>query len=514
MRLRNSAILVLGVLLLIFSLLPLFARGNGEASPETGDREARGHLDFALSGNPDTLDPHATRGTLTFQVVRSIYDTLLEPNQEGEIVPALAESWEVSPDGLEWTFRLRQGVRFHHGRELTAVDVVATIDRILDPAFASPNVSDFDAIDSAVAVDDYTVQLNLSRPQAPLLGALASGWSAILPADLIAGGHDFAGNPVGTGPFVFDEWVRDSRIVLQRNDEYWMEDRPYLAGVTFQIITERAVQVQGLLAGELDVVDIVTDTDIDLLQENPQTKLDTDLSSLVMVLAVNNGREPLDDLRLRQAISLAIDRQPVLDVAYGGGEPVGSFIDYGDPAYPDFADIYPFQPARARELIEELDLPEDMVLRIAVPQNFQPHVRAGEIYQEMLRDVGLRAELRLLDWSTWLTEVYRGSNFDLTVIGHTGKLDPDGRLGPYDSADNYVQWYNGEAAALIAEARRETDQTTRRQMYTRVLEIMAVELPHVYIGSNYRHVGLRQNVTGFHMDSKLDTFDLRNVRLE
>ena len=434
MRRRSIAILFLGVILLTLSLVSLFALGGGEAAAEPDERDAREHLDFALSGNPDTLDPHATSGTLTFQVVRSIYDTLLEPNREGEIVPALAESWEVSPDGLEWTFRLRRGVRFHHGRELTAADVVATIDRILDPAFASPNISDFEAIDSAVAVDDYTVQLNLSRPQAPLLGALASGWSAILPADLIGAGHDFAGEPVGTGPFAFEQWVRDSRIVLQRNPEYWMEERPYLDGVTFHIITERAVQIQGLLAGELDVVDIVTDTDIDLVQDNPQTKLDTDLSSLVMVLAVNNEREPLGDLRLRQAISLAINRQPVLDVAYGGGEPVGSFIDSGDPAYPDFADVYPYEPARARELIEELDLPEDLVLSIAVPQNFQPHVRAGEIYQEMLRDVGLRTELRLLDWSTWLTEVYRGSNFDLTVIGHTGKLDPDVRLAPDDSA--------------------------------------------------------------------------------
>jgi peptide/nickel transport system substrate-binding protein len=512
MKRRHTSILLKGMVLLLLVTSPGYARGGREEA--TGSQgPARSHLDFAISGNPDTLDPHATSGTLTFQVVRSIYDTLLEPNAQGDLVPALAESWEVSPDGLEWTFRLRRDVVFHHGRELTSGDVVATINRIIDPGFASPNISDFEAIDSVAAVDGYTVRLTLSRPHAPLLGALASGWAAILPQDLIASGHDFGGEPVGTGPFVFEEWVRDSRIVLRKNEAYWLGGRPRIDGVTFFVITEQAVQIQGLITGELDVVDIVTDTDVDLLKENPETKVDTDLSSLVMVVAVNNAREPFDDLRLRQAISLAIDRQPVLDVAYGGGEPVGSFIDSGDPAYPDFADVYPYNPARARELLEEVDLPEGFVLRIAVPQNFQPHVRAAEIYQSMLTAVGLNVELRLLDWSTWLSEVYRGSDFDLTVIGHTGKLDPDGRLGPYDSPDNYVGWHNREAAGLIAEARRETDQGLRERMYTRVLEIMAVELPHVYIGSNYRHVGLRENVQGFHMDGKLDTYDLRNVEL-
>ncbi len=507
MILRRFLMPIAIVGLAVFVSQGLFGGGGREAAEFTG------RLDFALSGNPDTLDPHATSGTLTFQVVRSLYDTLVEPDGKGGLVPALAESWEVTPDGLTWTFRLRSEVTFHHGRSLTAEDVVATFERILDPDFASPNVSDFEAIESITALDDHTVRFLLARSHAPLLAALASGWAAILPSDLIEAGHDFASEPVGTGPFVFDEWVRDNRIVMNRFDDYWMDGRPIVDGVTFFIITERAVQIQGLVTGELDVVDIVTDTDVDLLKEDADTKVDTALSSLVMVLAVNNQREPLDDLRLRQAIALSIDRRAVLDVAYGGGEPVGTFMDYGDPAYPSFADTYPYDPGRARSILRELELPDDLILRISVPQNFEPHVRAAEIYQSMLREVGLASELRLLDWSTWLSQVYRGSDFDMTVIGHTGKLDPDGRLGPYESRDNYVRWYNPEASNLIAEARRTTDQTVRERIYTRILQIMAVELPHVYIGSNYRHVGLRQNVFGLVMDPKLDTFDLRAVEL-
>src|SRR6056297_1411027 len=139
MKHRHTSILLGSMVLLLLATSPGYARGGREeASGSQGP--ARSHLDFAISGNPDTLDPHATSGTLTFQVVRSIYDTLLEPNAEGDLVPALAESWEVSPDGLEWTFRLRRDVVFHHGRELTSGDVVATINRIIDPGFASPNI--------------------------------------------------------------------------------------------------------------------------------------------------------------------------------------------------------------------------------------------------------------------------------------------------------------------------------------------------------------------------------------
>lgn len=487
------------VLVLLLVAGTLFAGGQSEANV----------INFALSGNPDTLDPQITSGTLTFQTVRSVYDTLVEPDVDGVLSPALAESWSVSSDNLTWTFNLRRGVTFHNGDRFTSADVKATIERITAEETASPKAGEFEAIESIETPDDYTVIFRLSEPYAPLLSSLASGWGAILPKSLIDSGHDFGANPVGTGPFRFDYWIRDSRIAFTKNEAYWMAGYPKVDMLIVNIVIERAVQVQALLAGELDAIYNVNAEDVAVLEKAQGVDLERNLTALVMVAAMNTSRAPLNDLRVRQAINYAIDKQTVLDIAYGGGEVVGTFMDYQDPYYIDRTDYYPYDPARARELLAEAGIGSDVVLDMALPQNFEPHVRAGELYQEMLEKVGLTVRLRLVDWSTWLSDVYRGGDYDITVIGHTGKLDPDGRLAGYGTDATYVRWEQPRVAELIEEASRTPDYATRKALYTEALDIMAREVPHVYVGSSYRYLATRSNVSGFHMDTKLDTFDFR-----
>lgn len=493
------------------SIAVVLALVVGGAAYARGDLEAN-VLNFALSGNPDTLDPHATAGTLTFQAVRSVYDTLAEPDADGRIVPALAESWVVSGDSLTWTFKLRRGVAFHNGDPFTSADVKATLERVRDPEMASSKAGEYEAIESIDTPDPYTVVIRLSEPYAPLLSTLASGWSAILPKSLIDAGHDFGSEPVGTGPFRFVEWVRDNRIVYEKNEDYWMSGYPKLDMVIMNIVGERSVQVQALLAGELDAIYNVNQEDVPMLERSPNVTVEKRLTALVMVMALNNSRPPLDDLRVRQAINHAIDKQTALDVAYGGGQVVGTFMDSGDPYYVDFTDLYPFDPARARSLLQQAGVDEDRVFQMVLPQNFEPHVRAGEIYHEMLKNVGLNVELRLVDWPTWLSDVYRGGNYDFTVIGHTGKLDPDGRLGGYGTDRTYVRWVNPEAAQLFDRASKTVGFENRQPLYARGLEIMAREVPFVFVGTSYRYVATRSIVSGFIMDQKLDTFDFRYTR--
>lgn len=489
-----------GLFLVIFVLMAglLFAVGTKEVKP----------LNFALAGNPDTLDPHKTSGTLTFQTIKSIYDTLAEPDENGVIVPALAESWDVSADSLTWTFHLRKEVKFHNGDAFTSADVKATFERVLAEETGSPHRKEMGIIASIDTPDNMTVVFNLSGPHAPFLASLASGWGAILPKSLIDSGHDFDSLPVGTGPFKLEEWVRDSKVVLAKNDDYWMKGLPKLDKVILNIIPETSIQVQGLIAGQIDIVFIIDSDDIPMLETSPDVKLEENLTSLIMVMPMNTSVAPLDDIRVRQAINYAIDKQKILDIAYGGGEPIGTFMDRGNAYYKDLTDLYPYNPEKAKALLKEAGVGDDVELKLYLPQNYTLHVKAGEMYQEMLTQVGLNVKIQLIDWSTWISDVYRASKFDLTVIGHTGKLDPDGTLGGYGEG-KYVQWFNDDAAGLIKTAAATIGYEDRKILYDQVLEIMAKEVPFVYLGSSYRTTAYRNNVTGFKITPNLDTFDFR-----
>ena len=273
------------------AVLALLALAGGTVAA-TGQPETK-VLEFALQGNPDTLDPHKTAGTLTFQTLKSIYDTLVEPDPSGKLVPALAEKWEISSDGLAWTFTLRTGVKFHNGDTFSSADVKATFERLMKEETASPKVKDYQAIAAIEAPNDSTVVFKLSQPNSPLLATLASGWSAILPKSLIDTGHDFANQPVGTGPFRFVEWVRDSRVVIEKNPEYWMKGLPKLDGVHINIITEQTVAVQGLLSGQLDVAYRIDPDAVAQLEANPDTKVETRLTALTLVMSINCSRPQL-----------------------------------------------------------------------------------------------------------------------------------------------------------------------------------------------------------------------------
>ena len=491
---KNRIVLSLLVLALLASGGTVFAQGAGI-------------LSFGLAGNPDTLDPQKTSGTLTFQVVKSFYDTLAEPDTTGKIVPALAESWSVSADGLVWTFKLRQGVVFHNGQAFTSKDVKATFDRIKNEAFASPKRSEFAPIKTVTTPDAKTVVFTLGAPYAPLLSSLASGWGAILPSGLIESGHNFGAEPVGTGPFKFTKWVRDNKISMVKNENYWIKGLPKLAGVDFNIVPERSVQIQGLLSGAIEAVEFVDPEDLPVLRANSKVAIKKELTSLIMVMAMNCSRAPFNDLRVRQAVNYAVDKQLVLDVAYGGGKVGSTFLDTGNAYYTDYSSLYPYNPEKAKQLLKEAGV-GNKELTIYVAQNYPLHVKAAELIQQMLADVGMNVKLQLVDWSTWLSNVYSGGNYDFTVIGHTGKLDPDGTLAGYGTG-KYVKWINQTVADDLKKAVTISDFDARKKLYTDALEIMAKEVPFVYLGTSYRYVATRSNVSEFRMTVNLDTYDFR-----
>jgi peptide/nickel transport system substrate-binding protein len=471
-------------------------------------------LTMAMSAQPDTLDPQVTAATAAFQVGKSVYDTLVEVDPEGNIVPALASSYAASMDGLTYTFTLVE-TTFHDGTPLDSADVAATLGRIMDEATASPKRNEYGAITAVETPDERTVVLRLAQPTPALLATLASGWSAILPSEKLAAGHDFGNEPVGTGPFALTSWVRDNAITLTRNDAYY-QGAPHVEQVVIRFVNDSAVQLQGLITGEFDVVDTIAAADQPLVEADPSLALVREPSGLVLVAALNTRRPYLDDPRVRRALNMAVDKEIVLEVAYGGGTPVGTFMEAGSPWLPDSVDAFPYDPETARALLADAGVPAGWTLDMALPQPYEAHIQAGQIVQDFLQDVGVNVEIRIVEWGVWLSEIYGGPrDFDITVVGHTGKLDPSGRVGGYGvESTNYTGYANDDVAGWIAAAASEANHTRRASLYTQALTRMHDEAPFIYFGTANRTHARKANLQGFWMTPLLDSFDFRSARFE
>ena len=468
-------------------------------------------LRAGLAAQPDTLDPHATSATSSFQAMKSIYDTLIEVDRSGELVPGLAESWTISDDGLTITFNLVEGVKFHNGEELTSADVKATFERILDPDTASPKEIEYRNISSIDTPDDHTVVFSLSTVTPALLSAIASGWGAILPATLIEAGHDFANDPVGSGPFEFDRWVRDSTLELVRFDDYFRGPAS-IDGVHITFVSDSAIQLQGLTSGQFDVIDQPAAADIPLIEADPQLSTSVSPSGLVLVAAMNSRREPFGDVRVRQAMNLAVNKEIIMDVAYGGGFLTGTFMEAGSPWLPADLEPWPYDPERAQELLAEAGYPDGFSFTMTLPQLYDAHILAGQIIQSQLAEIGVNAEIEIVEWGVWLNEVYSNDyDFDMTVVGHTGKLDPTGRVGGYADDDNYVGFSTPELAELITTAAVTPDQDVRRELYGDVLWIMHEQAPWVFLGTPNARTTTRANIEGFWITPLLDSFNFYDV---
>ncbi len=500
------------MLVMIVTISLFFNAAIFKSAAETPQPVSGGTLVYAIPGNPDTLDPQATTGTLTFQHIKSAYDTLLEPDESGNLVPALAESWEFSAEDRALTFHLRPGVTFHNGDPLTAADVKATFERILAEDSTSPHKPEFEEVAEIKMLDAATVQFVLHKFYAPLLATLGSGWSAILPKRAIAAGHDFSTHPLGTGAFKFKEWVRDDHLTYVKFSDYWKKGIPYLDEVELKVVVEPTVQLQGLLIGEFDIIHSLEPHNVPKLKAKAETMLFTHPTALSLVVSMNHKRPPLDNVLVRQAISHAVDRRALLDIAYTGGTINGSFIDSGSPYYVDYSGMYPYDLEKSKMLLGEAGYADGFTLTITLPQNYTPHVNAGKMVQDMLKQIGIETKIQLVDWGTWISQVYRGKDYDLTAIGHTGKLDPDGRLDGYgDPEKNYVNYDNPEVDRLIKKAAITADIEERKKLYDTIQHLMAEDAMMVFTGTMDGLRGIRSNIHGFRMTYALDTPDFRET---
>ncbi len=460
---------------------------------------AAGVLRVAVSTEPPGLDPTTNAaGVIRLLLHHNVYECLVQVNERGELRPQLAVAWDVSDDGLAYTFLLREGVRFHNGELLNAEAVKRSFVRSMDPATGHPRPEYYEGIVDIEVVDEHRVRFHIAEPNAAFLSLLALGESVVVPP----GVDDLARNPLGTGPFTFVEWRPADRIVLERNPNYYMPGVPAVEGVVFRFIADPAAQRAALLAGAVDMVAEITPELAVELEPNPRFAVVSGPSNLVQILALNTARPPFDELAVRQALAHAVDREAIIDRVFFGlyGTPIGSHLTPALPYYRDMTDLYAHDARRARELLAEAGYPDGFRVTMTLPGNYPQHVRTGEVIAAQLEDVGIEVQMERVDWATWLEQVFAQGAYDLTVIAHIGRLDPALMLTGYgaDRLDYYYRlgWQSDELERLLRAGAVAVDTDQRKTIYGRVQEILAEEVVNVFLQDMHDIVAMRTEISG------------------
>ncbi|WP_048631828.1 ABC transporter substrate-binding protein [Mycolicibacterium aurum] len=444
---------------------------------------ASGSLVAAIAGEPDQLDPHKTTAYFSFEVLENVFDTLVEPDENLQMQPALAESWETSADELTWTFHLRPGVTFHDGTRLTADDVVYSYRRIIDEQLA--NSDKFSSVQSVEATDPATVVIRVDRPTPNMLTNIGGfkGMAIVSRANVEIG--QIATHPVGTGPFEFIGQKSGDSISLGANPNYWGGE-PDISGVTFRFISEPSTALSALQAGEVDWTDSVPPQRVAQLGSDDSLHLAVTPSNDYWYLALNEAREPWNDVRVRQAIAYAVDREAIVQAtSYGTAAANQLAIPEGNPwftRYDRYREDGEAGLETARNLLREAGA-EPRNLDMLVTTEYPETVTAAQIIADNLAPLGISVNIRTVDFATWLDEQNSG-NFDMLMMGWLGNIDPDDFYYAQhhtDGTSNAQKFSDPEVDRLLDAGRVETDENARKDVYAKAATLIADEVSYVYL---------------------------------
>jgi peptide/nickel transport system substrate-binding protein len=450
---------------------------DDEPSDDAGGDAAGGTLIAAIGGDPDQLDPHTTSSSFAFTVLENVYDTLVQPGDDLTPEPALAESWDVSDDLLTWTFTLREGVTFHDGSPLTAADVVASYERI---AAEGANAFRLAAVEGYDAPDDLTVVIELNRPAPNLLDQIGAfkGMAITSAADIEAG--TLQDQPNGTGPFAFVSFTPGDNVVLEANPDYW-GDGPFLDGVEFRVIPDESVKVTNLETGEVDWIDSVPPQQIAQLEASDDIVLAQVPGNDYWYLALNNDREPFDDVDVRRAIAFALNIDDITEAAkFDAATPNETAIPESSFWYLDYAP-FGYDVDQAQQLLDDAGV-SGLTIDLMVTNEFPETVTAAQVIASQLAEVGIEVEIRTEDFSTWLAEQGDG-NFDAFALGWLGNIDPDDfYYAQHHSTGgfNFQGFADDGVDELLDAARVETDVDTRKDLYDQAAARIVDQASYIY----------------------------------
>ncbi|MGQ0662166.1 MAG: ABC transporter substrate-binding protein [Pseudomonadota bacterium] len=473
-------------------------------------------LEIAIDQSPAGLDPHITTAFSSFQIVNgTIYEGLTAIDKDLRIGPSLAESWLVSPDGKTYLFKLRRGVTFHNGAPMEAADVVATLKRVLAKEIASPLASRIVALDAVAAADAQTVEVKLKEPSAPLLTSLAT--LAIVPRSFEADKDGLQRQPVGTGPFKFKEWQPNSFISLARHEGYWSRGLPKLDGIKFNIVPESATRRVGVTSGQYAMLPNIDPATALQLKGKANVKLLETMDLAYSLIGFNVSRPPFDNVKVREAVNLALNRPEIVQAAlFGAGVPGGPL----SPALKDWAlevkefPCFSHNPAKAMELLRAAGHTAPIAVTMTVLPR-QDIKDIAQVVQQQLNKVGFRVEMKTPELGQFIQD-WRNSNFDLFASTNAGSPDPDDyffRTFRSGGSTNVFKYSNPAIDGALDRARATLDPAARKAAYAEVQRVLACEGPVAFLAYGQLFTALRGNVQGFEIIANRSLATLANVSL-
>ena len=449
------------------------------AQQQTQSRKTGGTFISAKTTEAPSLDTILEQAASRQRIDVLFYNRLVEWGTDGAIHPALAESWTVSPDGKSWTFKLRRGVKFHNGRELAADDVKFTYEKVMDAKVGSGGRGYFAAVEGIEIPDKYTVRIHTKAPTASLLAGLAGNWSAIVPRDEVEKRGDLRRTAIGTGPFILQEWVPQSHLKARRNPDYWDKGKPVVDAIEIRIIPDEASIIAQLRTGNIHHAMLEDNKNYLLVKDDKRlTTLRTSRLGFDCLM-INMGRKPFTDVRVRQALSLAIDRNEVLQVAASG---LGQVTGPATPAMKPWAlplDAYKewYTPniERAKKLLADAGFPSGFKTSILAIPTFPTMVAGAQVISAHLKRVGIDAQIVQQEYGVWIKNIIKPNfNFDLSMQLTNGEADPDSLFFRRFHGSEQ-QWTNGgdpEVDALLDQGRATIDRTKRKETYDKAQRLM------------------------------------------
>ena len=436
---------------------------------------AQTDITVAIQLEPPILDPTGGAAQAIDSVLYSnVFEGLTRFQGDGAVVPGLAKSWAISADGTVYTFHLHDGVRFHDGTIMDAEDVKFSLDRARAEDSVNAQKGLFAGITDVTVIDPLTVQVTLGGPNGSFLFNMAWGDAVIVASQSI---KNIASNPIGTGAFVFKDWVRGDRIEMARNDDYWGA-QPALEKAVFRFISDPTAAFAAVMAEDVDAF-----VGFPAPENLPQFEADLRFQVLVgntegeTILSTNNKMPPFDNVLVRKAVAMAIDRQAIIDGAmFGLGTPIGTHFAPHNPDYVDLLTNSPYDPEASKALLAEAGFANGFTTTLKLPPPSYAR-RGGEIIASQLRAVGINAEITNLEWAQWLEEVFRAKDFGLSIVSHTEPMD----IGIYANPNYYFQYDNPDFQALMEELNETTDPAARSALLGKAQRMISEDYVNGYL---------------------------------